>query len=365
MRIDRLVLLAALSVSPLAPCAEEPDARPALVRRALDELHRERFADALATAAELRRLFPADPAGPLSEANVYQTMMRDYRLRDHEPEFLAALAEARRRAENNVRSRPDAEAFFARGTARGYIAIHHYRCGRWLPALRQGLGCLDDMKRAAQLDPGFVDPLLPMALHDYWTSRKLALFFKGRRPEAIARLETVFRQGRYLSVEAAYSLSTVLQIEGAFGRALEVSDWLHERFPENPVCLYHRARILEGLGRSAEALLVWDRLVERLFASGRVSHGFLSECHLHRAVLLRARAVGDGRDSEAAAALLLAKEHARRRDARTEMEGPLGGFEEVSAEIVRLEGRRARVAVHSAEALRAPGDDKGREPTVP
>ncbi len=353
MRIDTLVLLTALCASPLATRGEEPETRPALVHRALDELHRERFADALATAAELSRLLPADPAGPLSEANVYQTMMRDYRLRDHEPEFLAALAEARSRAESNVRSRPDAEAFFARATARGYIAIHDQRCGRWLPALRQGLGCLDDMERAAQLDPSFVDPLLPMALHDYWKSRKLGLFFKGRRPEAIARLETVFREGRYLSVEAAYSLSTVLQIEGAFGRALEVSDWLHERFPDNPVCLYHRARILEGRGRSAEALLVWDRLVERLFSSGRVSHGFLAECHLHRAVLLQSRAVGDGRDSEAAAALLLAKEHARLRDPGTEMEGPFGGFDEVRAQIARVEGRRARVAVHSAEALPA------------
>jgi hypothetical protein len=170
---------------PSARPAEEDDARPALVRRALDELHRERFADALATAAALRRLFPDHPAGALSEANVYQTMMRDYRLRDHEPEFLTALAEARRLAEAGVRSRPDAEAYFARATARGYIAIHNYRCGRWLPALRQGLRCLGDMARAAQLEPGFVDPLLPMALHDYWKGRKLGLLYKGRRPEAI------------------------------------------------------------------------------------------------------------------------------------------------------------------------------------
>jgi tetratricopeptide (TPR) repeat protein len=309
------------------------------VRRSLHELHTESFQASLATCAELRRRWPDDPAGYLGTANVYQTMMRDYRLRDHEPEFLEALAEARRLAEAAVRSRPDAEAFFARATARGYIAIHDARSGRWLPALRHGLRCLGDMERAAQLDPGFLDPHLPMALHDYWKSRKLGIFFKGRRPGAIARMDTVWRQGRYLSVEAAYSLSMVLQMEGAYERALEVNDWLHERFPDNPVCLNYRARILEGLDRSTDALQVWDRLVERLLASGRLSQGFLAECHLHRARLLARLAAVAGSDTEEAAmtAVLLAKEHARRRDPRKEMQGPFEDFDDVRGQIVRLE----------------------------
>lgn len=340
MKITSVALLFALSAPAAASFGEADVTRATLVRRALDELHRERFEDALATGTELRRLYPEDPAGPLTEANVYQTMMRDYRLRDHEPEFLAALAEARRLAEAGVRSRPDAEAFFARATARGYIAIHDARSGRWLPALRHGLRCLGDMEQAARLDPGFVDPHLPMALHNYWKSRKVSLFFKGRRPGAIAWMETVWRQGRYLSVEAAYSLSMALQAEGAFERALEVNDWLHERFPDNPVCLNHRARILEGLDRPTDALQVWDHLVERLVASDRVSHGFLAECYLHRARLIADLAAGPGSSSDetAASALQLAKEHARRRDPRREMQGPFEDFEEVRVQIVRLEG---------------------------
>src|SRR5215831_12687429 len=56
-------------------------------------------------------------AGPLAEANVYQTMMRDYRLRDREAEFLAALAEARRLADALVGIRPDAD--LGRSAGRG------------------------------------------------------------------------------------------------------------------------------------------------------------------------------------------------------------------------------------------------------
>jgi tetratricopeptide (TPR) repeat protein len=331
-------LLAVLGVpSPVAPVGGEPP-RTALVRRSLDELHHERFEAALQAAQELRERFPADAAGALAEANVYQTMMRDYRVRDHEPEFLAALAEARRLAEVGVRARPDAESFFTRGTAQGYVAIHDSRCGRWLAALKHGLRCLGDMERAAALDPDFVDARLPSALHDYWKGRKLGFLFGGRRAGAIARMERVWREGRYLTVEAAYSLSAVLQIEGQLERALAVNDWLHERFPENPVGLYHRARILEGLERRGQALETWQRLLARLSASGRVSHGFLAECHLRRARLLAAASASATLpDEPAATALALASEHARLRDPAREMDGPFEGFDAVRGAIARLE----------------------------
>ena len=336
MSLTLVALLAVVAAPPAPPVGGEDALRAELVHRALGELHLEQFEAALASAAELRQRFPDDPAGPLTEANVYQTLMRDYRLRDHEAQFLAALAEARRLAESRVRARPDAEALFARATARGYVAIHDYRSGRWLAAFKHGLRCLGDMEQAAQLDPSFVDPQLPIALHDYWKSRKLRFLFGGRRSEAITRMELVWREGRYLSVEAAYSLSAVLQLEGAFERALAASDWLCERFPDNPVNLYNRARILEGLDRPVEAMQEWDRLVARLVASGRVSHGFLAECHLARARIFAASPSTSAR-AQAAAALTLASDHARQRDPEREMEGPFGDFDEVRGTIAKLE----------------------------
>jgi tetratricopeptide (TPR) repeat protein len=345
MSLAVAALLVVLGVPPADAIGGEEPSRMALVRRALDELHHERFEAALRAAAELRERFPADAAGPLAEANVYQTMMRDYRVRDHEAEFQAALDESRRLADVEAQSRPDAEAFFVRGTAQGYVAIHDSRCGRWLPALKHGLRCLGDMERASRLDPTFVDPQLPMALHDYWKSRKLGFFFGGRRAGAIARMEVVWREGRYLTVEAAYSLSAVLQGEGQLERALAVNDWLHERFPENPVCLYHRARILERLDRREEALDTWQRLISRLVASGRVSHGFMAECHLHLARLLDTPSrSGTASRDRASAALALAIDHARQREPLLEMDGPFEDFDEVRETIARLEATWAKGA---------------------
>jgi tetratricopeptide (TPR) repeat protein len=345
------VLFVVLAAPVAGTSGEDASPRIALVRRALDELHHERFEEALSAAGELRRLFPEDPAGPLAEANVYQTMMRDYRVRDREPEFLAALAEARRLADLSARARPGAEAFFVRGTAQGYVAIHDSRCGRWLAALKHGLRCLGDMERAVKLDPEFVDPQLPMALHDYWKSRKLGFLFGGRRGGAIARMELVWREGRYLTVEAAYSLSAVLQGEGQLERALAVNDWLHERFPDNPVSLYHRARILEGLERREEALEAWQRLAARLVASGRVSHGFLAECQLRLARLLAGLSGESSASQEqAAAALALATDHARLRDPQLEMDGPFEDFDKVREAIASLEASwaKARARQHAS-----------------
>jgi tetratricopeptide (TPR) repeat protein len=331
-----LVLLGEAAQTSPAP------ARGELVRLALEELHQERFDRALEAAAALRRRDPADPAGPLAEANVYQTMMRDYRLRDHEAEFLGALADARRLAEALVDVRPDAEAFFARGTAQGYVAVHDSRCGRWLAALKHGLHCLGDMERAARLEPGLVDPELPLALHDYWRSRKLGFLFGGKRRPALARMERVWHEGRYLRVEAAYSLAAALLVEGRLEDALTVNGWLRDRYPDNPVGLYHRARILEGLERPAEALAAWDAVVARLLASGRISHGFLAECQLHRAQLLNVDApFAAFPAANAAAALDEARAHARLRDPLVEMEGPFESWSTLAEAVADLERARA------------------------
>jgi hypothetical protein len=100
--------------------------------------------------------------GPLAEANVYQTMMRDYRVRDHEPEFLAALAEARRLADLGRARAPGRRVLLRERHRAGATWRSTTRAaGAGWPALKHGLRCLGDMERAAKLDPAFVDPLLP------------------------------------------------------------------------------------------------------------------------------------------------------------------------------------------------------------
>src|SRR5688500_309864 len=103
-----IAMAAALVVTAMAPPPEP--SRDDLVRRTLHELHRESFDAALATSAELRRRWPQDPAGYLGAANVYQTMMRDYRVRVFEALFESSLAEALAVAERAVLDHPSSES---------------------------------------------------------------------------------------------------------------------------------------------------------------------------------------------------------------------------------------------------------------
>jgi hypothetical protein len=318
------------------------DEREALVMRSLSALHEERVEAALQASAALRQGWPEDPVGAVLTANVYQTTMRDYRVRNLEAEFEAALNDALQLARRRVEKAPTAEAFFLLGSARGYRVLHRFSRGEWFSALREALGASGEMRRAHARDPAFVDPLLPLALHDFWKSEKLGLglgLFSGGRKTVVQRLEAVRRNGRYLQVEAAYSLQTVHLREGRYAEALDVNAGLTARFPHNPVGLYHRGLILEGLRRPREALLAWEALARRIESHALPSDGFLAECHLHRARLYRQLSLSDGAAShsrDAAAALALARAHASRREAQRELEGPFERFDQIRKAIATL-----------------------------
>jgi tetratricopeptide (TPR) repeat protein len=341
MALPGIPLAAALLVAfaPAGAVPRDPE-RDALVRQSLQELHIESFDAALATCGELRRRWPEDPAGYLGTANVYQTMMRDYRVRAFEAEFENALAEAVAVAEKAVDKRPSAETHFARGTARVYRAVHRFAQGDWIPALFAAIKGVGDARRALELDPAFADPQLATAVHDFWKAEKLGLglgLFQGGRRSVVTRLERVRQEARFVAVEAAYALETVHYRQGDFAKALEVNDWLRERFPDNPVGLYHRGLIFEKLERPTESLAAWDALVARIERFPHRSDGFLAECHLHRSRLLQRLAGGERPEvgSAAEVARRAAREHAVRRDAHRELEGPLVSFEEVRREIER------------------------------
>jgi membrane protein YqaA with SNARE-associated domain len=322
-----------------------PPERDALVVESLSALHEENLDRALEAGAQLRERWPDDPIGDLMTANVYQTTMRDYRIRRFEAEFEDAIERALVAARRAVANDATAEAYFVLASARGYRAIHRFGRGEWLGALREALGANGDLKKAAARNPEWADPLLGLALHDFWKGEKLGLalgLFGGGRRSVVPRLESVWKNGRYLRVEAAYALETVHLRQGRAADALAMNDWLRERFPSNPIGLYHRGLILEALERPRAALSAWDALAVRLESRPWSPHGFLAECHLHRARLHRALAEGVGGEEaaehsrEAAAALAAAEEHAARRDPRRELEGPFERFDRIREQIARL-----------------------------
>ena len=296
------------------------------MQRGLHQLHAEQFDSALTTAGSLQKSWPTDPAGFLMAANVYQTMMRNYRVRLFEAEFSANIETAIKLAEQQARKSPSPEAFFALGSAKGYNALHLFRRGNWSRALRDGVISLNAMERSLSLDRDFVDPMMALALYDYWKSVKLDFglrLFAKRHERAVWLLEKVWQNGRYLSVDAAYALQSIELKEPDLQRALEINDWLFERFPTSPSCLYYRALIFEGQGESSKALACWEKLIERILAFGQPSDGYLAECYWHCARIRQGMtaAAAPAAKEQIIIALGHANRHALNRDPDREMEG--------------------------------------------
>lgn len=321
---------------------QSSETRETLIQRSFAQLQSGQFDGGLATCAELRLNWPDDPAGYLLAANIYQTMMRDYRVRLFEANFDSLIKSAVQLAEQQVSKRATPEMLFMLGTSRGYRGLHRFRCGEWGAGFRDAVLSLHAMEKALRMDPSFVDPGLGLALYEYWKSAKLDFglgMLAHKRGAAIVALEDIRQHGRYLAIDATYALQTIRVHEKDYAKALEINSWLCERFPQNISTLYHRGLILEKLDRPAEALAAWDALVQRLLAFSTVSDGFLAECHLHRAQLnerLQRLASEEQTNEHVLTALQSAHTHAEQRRAAEELEGPLASFADINKAIKQM-----------------------------
>jgi tetratricopeptide (TPR) repeat protein len=338
--------LAAISVLTASSVfAQIPDAnREQLVHRVLHQLHREAYDSALTACGVIRREWPDDPTADVLQTSIYQAQMRNYRVRLREAEFDSLIRNAVKLADKKIKEHPTAEMFFMQGSARGLQAMYRFHQGEWSAALRDAAVALHVMNRALQKDKSFVDPGLMIGLYKYWKSQKLGFgvdLYGHERREAFVIIEQVWKHGRYSSVEAALTLQNILLYSHETEKALEVNDWLHERYPSHPSVLYHGALLMERLERPTEALAFWEKLIQRINTSPWQSHTFLAECYLHCALLGEALRLAQASDHHSpqkiSEALQLAAWHAERRNKALELESIFQKFDEVEAEIKRMQ----------------------------
>lgn len=319
--------------------------REQLIENVLRQLHHEAYDSAFSACGAIQRQWPDDPTAAILQMNIYQAQMRNYRVRIHEMEFDSLSQAAVALAEQKLKKNPTAEMFFMHGSARGLQALYRFQQGEWSAAFKDAAVALHSMNRALQKDPTFVDPGLTIGLYKYWKSQKLGFgidLYAHERQEAFVLIEQVWKQGRYSSVEAAITLQNILLYSREYQKALEVNDWLHQRYPTHPSVLYHRALLLERLQRPGEALTQWETLISRIRAFPIQSHTLLAECYLHCAQLEPAPVSGQQTPQKAATALQLAAWHAERRNKDFELESIFQKFEEIVREIKKLQQDRTR-----------------------
>lgn len=303
--------------------------REAVIRRCVEQLHREAYDSVFATTAFLRERNPEDPAGYFLAADACNTLMRDYRVRRFETQFDSLISLTIAVTETALKRHPTAENYFLLGSAEGYRCLHLFRRGKWLTAIGSALNSVRNLRRAQDLEPDFVDPLLGLALYDFGKSKVPALGWFVSRETILRRLERVQREGRYVSVSARYALQVVYMEMGQTDRAWEVNNWLYERFPRNPVCLYNRALLLEKLNRPQEAALVWEQLIARVEDIERPSKGYLAECYYHLSSLSHLA----GETEQEASQLAAANRFVKLYRPEEEMDGPYTSFDETKKAI--------------------------------
>lgn len=311
----------------------------------LQQLYTEKYDSALTNCRNMQELWPNDPTAIVLQMNIYQTLMRTYRVRIFETKLDSLIKGATELIKKQIRKKPTAELLFLKGTSSGIQALQGFRQGNWIGALKSGLIAIRAMEEALNRDATFVDAKLAIGLYKFWKSEKLDFGIglqRNQRKRALELIEEVWKNGRYLSIDAAFSFQNVLLHEGEYSRGLEINDWLKNRYPHHVSVLYHRALLLENLHRSSEALQYWDNLIIRIQSFQVQSNGYLAECYLHRAEIYGAMSSNHGdKLPEIEKAVAQALFYAKNRDAANETESSYQKFDDIYDSIKKLKKRYA------------------------
>lgn len=349
-----VILASTVSCLPASP----EDKREKLVDRVFHQLYTEAYDSVLTTCAEIGKLWPDDPMASILQMSVYQTQMRAYRVRIYEAQFDSVVAHAVELADHQARKNPTAEMLFMQGSAWGMQALHHFKQGKWSKGLKEAVLALHYMKKSLQKDQSFADPKLSLGLYNFWKGEKLNFglgFGKRGSKQALKLIEDVWKRGRYLWIDAAFTLQNILLHADDYARALEINEWLLERFPGHPSVLYHRALLFEKLKRPTEALSSWLALIERIQSYPVQSNGYLAECYLHCAQIYEASESSDieaGSCEKMKNALKKAAFHAEHRDATMELESSFQKFDEIHDAIKKMQKRYANLILRRGYELR-------------
>jgi len=88
------------------------------------------------------------------------------------------------------------------------------------------------------------------------------LFAQGRREEALALFDALQHPARSNTIEIEIARSRALADAGLNKEAIESIEGALQRHPEHPELLYHKAVLLDGIGRSSDGIRVFESLLK-------------------------------------------------------------------------------------------------------
>lgn len=282
--------------------------------------------------------YPENPVGYLYMADLYQNIMRNYRVRMFEPEFEKFINLAIEKGKiATKKDKEDALSYLCLGKAYGYLSLYKIGKCQWFGAFRCGLKGRSYLMKAVKTAPNFYDAYCGLGIYHYWRSAKSRAFwflpFIGDdRQKGIHELWQAVNKGNHCEIDAKYSLISIYYNEANYEQAWELNSQLYELFPVDPPCLNMRGRLLEKRGEWEEAEKTVRQLLDNLTASQYNSVGYQVECHYRLALSLYKQGQFNQALGECESALLLSKSY----EPSQELEDPLEDMEEILNAAKRL-----------------------------
>lgn len=166
-------------------------------------------------------------------------------------------------------------AFFLAG-AYGFEGRYHSEKKNWLRAASAGKGALKYLEITQENDENFSpEALFGDALFNYYSIwiretypmlKPMLLFFpKGDKQLGLQQLEKVSKNAFYTRIEAIYFLMRIKAFEtNETYEALRLSEYVHEKYPDNPY--FHRfyARMLYTIGQYDAAMLESQEILRHI-----------------------------------------------------------------------------------------------------
>jgi tetratricopeptide (TPR) repeat protein len=218
----------------------------------------------------------------------------------HDDKFLAYMDTTIFVGENLFKRFPEykTEAAFFLSAAHGFKGRLYSDEDRknWRKAAAAGKSALEYLEVCKQKENLSIELLFGDALYNYFSEwvpenypalKPVMWFFpKGNKVLGLKQLKEVSYNAFYTRTEAMVWLMRILNsYENDQPRALQISEYLHTQYPDNPFFHRYYARMLYSLGRYAEADQVCRQILERIetqqlgyeATSGRYAAFFLGQ----------------------------------------------------------------------------------------
>ncbi len=205
-------------------------------------------------------------------ASVLNSKMTHFENQKGEEEFINALNKVIRKTDTLIDSNPDMDstslakiAFYA-GSAYGYLAYYEGQCGKWYPALSNGIKAKKYLERAVELDSALYDAYLGVGTYNYWVSSRVkhALwlpFISDNREQGIDYIKKTVRNDSYSKYMAMHQLIYVLLDYKDYKEAEVLAEKVVKAYPESQFMWWANAHTYFKSKKYRQAIISYRKIL--------------------------------------------------------------------------------------------------------